>query len=87
MRSAESLLGATGLVFGRSQSEILRGDFLGSVAEGLDARNGKNRWRPNGCTAATQIGLLRCSGSAPSKELFVVASDHHSRSKHGNRRY
>lgn len=84
MRSVE-LAGAIGRMFGRSQVECLRGDFMGSIAESIGLDEGRNRWRPDGITAATQSNHLGLSRISLSREWPKVPRDH-SRSRHGNQR-
>ena len=86
MRSVE-LAGAIGLVFGEPQRQVLRGQLRRSIEIGLAPENesGRNRWRPNGHTTASQRGLAGLLGSPLDKEL-LKARDKHSRSRHGNQR-
>ncbi len=83
MRSVE-LAGAIGIMFVRLKIEFLHGE-MGSIAESLDTRNGRNRWRPDGITAATQLSPLGLRKLSLSREWLKVPRDH-SRSRHGNQR-
>lgn len=56
MKSAELLVGGIGLIFGVSQRQVFQGELMRSVGDGLapEDQAGRNRWRPNGHTAASQ---------------------------------
>ncbi len=77
------VLGVIGSIFGESQRQVLRGDLMGSVAEGLAVEDIRNRWKP--------VSLLRglvanSSGSITLSRGWPKVGRDHSRSRHGNQR-
>lgn len=74
---------AIGATIDRSRHEILRGDFLGSVSEGLVPETGKNRWRPT--RILRNLATNTAGGITFSRSWPKIGRDH-SRSRYGNPR-